>query len=490
MIRSFRLRLALGSALVSGLVLLAFGGSAWFVLKQQRRAALDEELKLFGYRVAYRAGPNVDGRRTETNMVEIFGPEEAAHRFFSLVRRRDDAVLHLTKQWPASIDPLQFGGGETPLDPQPVIPVRETDRKPNARGRTVLEPRFLLLESGGERYRLGVFSNPEMTVVLGADLDHVEAGLAQLQRAFLVALPGALVIVALGAWFLSRRSLKPVAALAGKMESIHAGGLDQRLETGSADSEFRRIIDAYNAMLARLEKSFHQAVRFSGDASHELKTPLAIMQGTLERALAESSDGSPAQATYSGLLEQVARQKATLESLLLLSRADAGELKLSRETVDFSALVRQTVEDVELLAEGKNLAVECEAEDGLAVSADPILLQQALFNLFDNAVKFNRPGGKILCRLVSADDRACLTIANSGEAIAPDARERAFHRFFRSKGEVETEGAGLGLSLVREIILAHSGVVRIVDGDEDFMTTLEVILPLSNQSDSKLMEGR
>jgi len=161
-----------------------------------------------------------------------------------------------------------------------------------------------------------------------------------LKRAFLLALPGALLLVALGARLISRRALRPIRALERDTKKISAQELDSRLGVSHADSEFVAIIGQYNAMLERLERSFNQATRlFSADASHEFKTPLAIMRGTLERALADTQDPDK-QAVYSDLLEQTDRKKAILESLLLLSRADSGQLSVSQESLDLSGLLQ------------------------------------------------------------------------------------------------------------------------------------------------------
>lgn len=488
LLQSFRLRLAIISATVSGMVLLAFGGVSWVMLSRQRLAALDAELQLYGFRVAGRAGSNVDGARTEANMLEIYGVDKAPFRFFSLVRQPDGEILHSTASWPEGLAAVRFAPGADPLDPQPEIP--ESPRPPREsrqaggnrnrppRPRTILEPRFESVQHGGRRYRIGTFANPELRMVLGADLDQFASDMRGLRNALLMALPGALVLIALGAGFVSRRALGPVRAISERMERLSTRALDQRVDAGTADLEFRRIVDAYNSMSERLERSFHQATRFSADASHELKTPLAVMQGTLEQALASSPEGSDEQRVYSSLLDEVRHQLSIVDGLLLLARADAGQLELSREELDLGDLLGTLVEDAGMLGEAKRVTVDADLAEGVVVEADPVLLQQALHNLISNAVKYNREDGRLVCSLVRSGVTAEIRIANTGDSIPAGQREKVFDRFYRrSDREPSEEGSGLGLSLAREIVVAHGGVLTLEDDSPEGMTTFRVRLP-------------
>ncbi|MEM8954288.1 MAG: ATP-binding protein [Verrucomicrobiota bacterium] len=468
--RSFRLRLALISAGISVLVLAVFGMVASEFLYRERLARLDADLMRFGYKTATRAGANVEGDRTERSMVEMYGVEVAGERFFALLDRHGREI-HRSARWLEAIEGNDYPAGETELDPQPVVP------GPPARGmRRAVEPRFYTVTAGGERYRLGAFGNREVTMVLGSNLDRYAKDVALIRRAFLIALPGAVLLIALGAVFVARRALRPIEVLSERMEVISAEGLDQRLEMGNADVEFRKIIKAYNAMMARLEKSFNQANRFSADASHELKTPLAVMQGTLERALGKSEDGSEAQRVYSELLDELAHQRRVLSSLLLLSRADAGKVALSKERIDLSERLETWLEDGAMLAEERKIRVESELEEGIDVEADSVMLQQVVHNLLSNAVKYNEEGGRIICRLSGSGEVAELSVANTGQAIKEEDRERVFERFYRS-GDGAADGAGLGLSLAREIVRAHGGELYVGDSIDGAAVCLVLRLP-------------
>jgi signal transduction histidine kinase len=231
-------------------------------------------------------------------------------------------------------------------------------------------------------------------------------------------------------------------------------------------------------MLDRLERSFAQAARFSADAAHELRTPLTILQGEIEQALQDAPSGSEPQRVYNGLLEEVHRLKEIVRKLLLLAQADAGKLPLNLEPFDLAAAVETVCEDAEAMA--PHLAITHVLEAGLQVNADADLLSQVLRNLTINAVKHNREGGRIEYRLRRAGSTAWLTVANTGDPIPPEHRDRVFERFYRAdpSHSRRVDGVGLGLSLAREIVRAHGGELTLADSGED-LTVFSLALPLA-----------
>jgi signal transduction histidine kinase len=318
--------------------------------------------------------------------------------------------------------------------------------------------------------------NPDTTLLLAADIDTVNADMARLRNLCLAALPVALLLAAGGAWFLAGRALKPVIALTRMAEGITARGLDQRISVPIRDHEFARLIEVFNSMLDRLEKSFTQATRFSADASHELKTPLARLRLELEQAIGNAPAGSPQQEVFSSLLDEIDHLNAVSQKLLLLSLADAGRLQLTCEPVNLSRILANVAEDTE--AQAPHLTVETQLAAEVVVSADAHLLEQVLQNLATNAIKFNQPDGRIRFELTTEADRVCVRVANTGPSIAPADRERLFERFYRAdrSRSQRVEGVGLGLSLSREIIRAHGGAIGLENSDAS-LTQFLVTLP-------------
>ncbi len=301
----------------------------------------------------------------------------------------------------------------------------------------------------------------------------------ELRNTYLSALIVVLALVAGGAWFVARRALRPVTALTQTAERVTARGLDQRIPAMPSDAEFNRLITVFNEMLDRLEKSFTQATRFSADASHELKTPLARLQVELEQALESVPAGSPQQEVFSSLLDEVSRLKAIVQKLLLLSLADAGQLQLHLQSANLTLMLEGVIEDCRLQA--PHLSVEQSLAPGVEVRADPELLEQALQNLASNAVKYNRGNGSIRFELARAGETALVRVTNTGPGIPATDRARVFERFYRAdksrSGKVE--GVGLGLSLAREIVRAHGGELVLEDGG-DSLTTFAIRLPVND----------
>jgi len=320
--------------------------------------------------------------------------------------------------------------------------------------------------------------NPYVTFILAADIGEFNTRMNELRNTFLTALPVVLLLAAGGAWLVARRALNPVTALTRVAENVTAHGLGQRIPAMTRDQEFNRLVTVFNQMLNRLEESFQQATRFSADASHELKTPLARLQIELEQAMESAPSGSPPQEVYSSLLEEISRLKAIVQKLLLLSLADAGRLQLQLQPVDLSAMLTNIVEDC--LAQAPTLKIESQIPPGFQISADPDLLEQALQNLASNAIKYNYPGGLVQFELVTEGNQMAVRIANTGPTIPPIDRERIFERFYRAdparSGKVE--GTGLGLSLAREIVRAHGGEL-ILDASDNRLTRFAAILPIA-----------
>ena len=256
-------------------------------------------------------------------------------------------------------------------------------------------PEFMTLKPRDGSWRIGRLGGDDFTFIIGLDARPNEAEIRQLQLAFLLALPVALALVGLGGWIVAGRALRPLRMIAETAAHVTSAGLDHRIPLSDEDPEIRRLIDTLNRMMDRLEQGFRQATRFSADASHELKTPLAIMRGELENALHEAAPGSREQQLFSSLLEETQRLAGITRSLLLLSRADAGQLKPALEEIDLSTLLDELLEDTAVLAAEAEIELQTQITPGIRVMADPLLLRSALLNVLTNAVKYNEPGGFI-----------------------------------------------------------------------------------------------
>ncbi|HLZ65350.1 MAG TPA: ATP-binding protein [Aliidongia sp.] len=298
--------------------------------------------------------------------------------------------------------------------------------------------------------------------------------------AFLLAMPAAMVLLAIGAWLISHRALRPIRRLVDSVEQVTAAGLDHRVPTGRETREIEQLIAAFNAMLERLERSFTQASRFSADAAHELRTPLTILQGEIERALNQAEPGSCLQNLLSDLLDEVRRLEGISRKLLLLASADAGMLAVAVQPFALGEALEEVIEDIQ--TQGPDLALSLAIEPGLVVAADPGLLRQVLQNLASNALKYNLPRGWTRIEACRRADMVELDMANAAAGIRSTEIGRLFDRFYRvdTARNRRIDGLGLGLSLAREIARAHRGDLVLAEAASDhvrFRLTMPSLQP-------------
>lgn len=280
-----------------------------------------------------------------------------------------------------------------------------------------------------------------------------------LTGAYAAALAVAVPVAALGVWWITRKAFLPLQEVASAAEQINAKALNQRLPEAPAQDEVGRLVQVLNHAFDRLERSFDQATRFSSDASHELKTPLTIMRGEIEAALKTELKDPAVEILLDGLLAETQRLCDIVEKLLLLSRADAGELTLATGILDFSSICRELVEDAQILAGPTRISTEFEIAPDVKVFGDELYLRRVLLNLLDNAIKYNVAGGSLSISLTTSHPIAQFRIANTGPGIRKEDESRVFERFYRGDPSHSSEisGSGLGLSICREIIAAHGG---------------------------------
>lgn len=290
-------------------------------------------------------------------------------------------------------------------------------------------------------------------------------------------LPAALVGIG-GGWLMMKKALSPVSEIADAAAKIDERSLGSRLSrTGNGD-ELDRLTEVFNSMIARLDNSFQQIREFTLHASHELKTPLTVMRSELETALVDTKLSEQDRERVLSQLDEVLRLTKIVDGLTLLTKADAGQVSLAQENVQFDELVRDCFEDAKILAQARDVQVCLGKVEPVTVLGDRHRLRQLLLNLSDNAVKYNTTGGVVNIQLRVVDGKAEFQIANSGVGIPPDLQSRVFDRFFRadSSHNNAVDGCGLGLSIAQWIVHAHGGTINVRSLPEP-MTTFTVCLP-------------
>jgi len=300
----------------------------------------------------------------------------------------------------------------------------------------------------GEQYR----------VLVATPLDGTEATLRRLRTLFLWTGPAVLLLASLGGYWISRRALAPVDEITLTAKSIGIQNLSQRLSVPATGDELQRLSETWNDMLARLESAVKRLSQFTADASHELRTPVALIRTTAELTLRR--ERSPD--TYREALRQVVleseRTSRLVEDLLLLARADAGLPALPLERLELAPLVRDVCQQGQVLAEERQLQISTEApEDPVYVEANDPALRRLLLLLLDNAVKYTPAGGRITVSVGSDSLGATVAVRDTGIGIADSALPHVFERFYRADESRNRDagGTGLGLAIAKWIAERH-----------------------------------
>lgn len=302
--------------------------------------------------------------------------------------------------------------------------------------------------------------------------------ITRLSNIFLFIVPLVLLLAIWFGYWLAKRSLKPVAEMSRQAKTISANNLQERLLVKNERDEIGNLASIFNELLERLENSFEQQRRFMADASHELRTPLAIVRGESEVALAKKNRSqADLRESLAIVNDESKRLTKIVEDLFTLSRADAGQFKTNFKQVYLDEILADCVRNVRVLADAKHLSIEVSAQE-TAISGDEQLLRRLFLNLLDNAVKYNREGGKISVNLANN----IVTVADSGFGIGNDEQAKIFERFYRTdksrnRGEESNpSGAGLGLSIAKWIAELHRAELKLDKSDETGSTFL-IIFP-------------
>ena len=291
----------------------------------------------------------------------------------------------------------------------------------------------------------------------------------QLKETLLVLLLASPLVLAGAAWAgyrIAGRALDPVGKMARRAEQINSERLNERLPIENPHDELGHLAGVFNAMLSRIEQSFDQLQRFTSDASHELRTPLAAIRSIGEVRLQEEATPEEYRDTIGSMLEEVNRLTKIVESLLTLSRADAGQIRLQVSVFPLAALVREAARLLEVLIEDKSLVFTLSGDESLGVQGDRLYVRQAIVNILHNAVKFTPPGGTIAVHVECHGDSSVeLSVSDTGPGISPEHAAKVFERFYRvdesrtGRDQGTEMGAGLGLSVARWAVESNSGEI-------------------------------
>ncbi len=447
---SIRARLTLWYALIMALVLALFAFATFAYVRAslfaQIDARLDENLRII---IA----------ATRTNLADL---AEVEH---------DTRVLNfrvMEGEWP-----LYVSGGWVAAE-------LDTAGAPPDNGRWIYAP-----ARGGIyhlKQKILVVGTRHIRVSTAEQSEQIHRGLDRLSLTFMGAFPLTLLLSLFGGYFLVGRMLTPLQHIAQRARSISAENLDQRLAISNPRDELGQLSSLLNNAFARLDESFNRLKRFTQDAAHELRTPLAVLRSVGEVGLQEPREPIAYREIIGSMLEEVDRLARLVDGLLMLARAESGKFSVAKRPEDLRTLGQEVVECLRVLAEEKNQRLSFSAEKSLSANIDRDTLRIALINVVANAIRFTPEGGAISVVLRAEGSGSAIDVEDTGPGIAQQHHAHIFERFYRvdPSRSHDTGGAGLGLAIARWAVEANSGTIELHSG-AGHGCLFRILLPASNE---------
>ena len=346
---------------------------------------------------------------------------------------------------------------------------------------------FFDAEIGGEPFRgmskSVAAGSHTYSIQVAQNMDDFIEATSRFRRLLLAVIPASLLAASLAGYWISKRALSPVDQITRAAQEISGTNLSARLAVPNSGDELARLAETLNAMLGRIDLALKQIAQFTADASHELRTPIALMRTRAELALRRPRSAAENQETIEQLYAEILRTSELVERLMLLARADSGASLLRFETVELVQLVQDVLAQTSVLAEHKQLELEADlARSPICVHGDSQFLRQLFIILIDNAVKYTPAPGKIKVTLAASNGLASFSVSDTGIGIEPADLENIFERFYRADKarSRETGGTGLGLAIGRWIAESHQGTLA-AQSRPGTGSTFSVNLPLNRQ---------
>jgi heavy metal sensor kinase len=326
---------------------------------------------------------------------------------------------------------------------------------------------------------------PVYTIRIGTSFEPLEADVAQVTWLLVVVGSVTLLVSPLGGYWLAGRATRPIAQIIDTTARLHPTSLEERLPLRGTGDELDRLSATINGFLDRIGTYLDQNREFTANAAHELRSPLAAIQNSLEVALNADRPVEEYKELLAELLDECEALRVLVNQLLLLAESDAGHLQPATDPVEMDTIVRKTCDMFQGVAEAANVDLRLSRLDRARVAGDAGRLRQVVNNLVDNAIKFTRSGGLVEVTLVedSASGAVRLLVRDTGPGIPPADLPHIFSRFYRGDRarlrERPSRGTGLGLAICQSIVAAHNGRIE-VESVVDKGTTMTVILPAAN----------
>jgi len=470
--RSIRARFTGWYLVVLAVLLLAMALGTYAYLRHALYANLDRALARQAQELSRRAdlGVQLSESRYRAPLGEVVGVYLATEEGYTAIATRsiEDSIDVAWVERAAAGSPV-YATASDESSGQPVryyLSLYEPDAVPGS-GNPPPSPR------PGERQPqpLGpaqqmVHTEGPAVLVVGRPMDVISSSLGALGWTLVIAVPLTLLLSAGGGLFLVRRALHPVDRMIETARGIEETDLGKRVDVQSTD-ELGRLGETFNAMLDRLERAFRRQRQFTNDASHELRSPLSVIEAEATLALRRERPAEEYRASLETIAEEAGAMNQLVDGLLALARGDAGPEKMLVEPVDLAALTEEIVAAMTPLAQDTGLAIDAETVP-CTVSGDRVRLRRLLVNLIENAIRYTDTGGAVAVSVERGSHEALIRVTDTGIGIAPEHHQSIFERFARvdtarSRGSSApaTSGSGLGLAICRQIVELHGGTLSV-----------------------------
>ncbi len=335
-------------------------------------------------------------------------------------------------------------------------PIRERDL-------SARRERVRMMRPNGKPFRVLTAPLAVGSIQIGTPLGEYYEMLDGFTWTALLASPLLLLLSAAGGYWMSRRALAPVDVITGMARDIGARDLSRRLPLRGSGDELDRLSETLNGMFARLESAFERITRFTADASHELRTPVAVIRATAELARNKPRTGEQYEQALDRILCESERVSALIDDLLLLARADAGADQLARELVDLAGVLSEVCEETRVLAQSRGVALRTQPFPDAAVQGDAPALHRLVLVILENAIKYTPSGGTIQVSMETVSDQVYVAIQDTGIGISSEDLPHIFDRFRRASKDRSRQagGTGLGLAIAQWIAGRHAGEVTV-----------------------------
>ncbi len=318
-----------------------------------------------------------------------------------------------------------------------------------------------------------------VTAIAAISSDYARQSLNTLKLLLCILSPIYLALSVAGAYILARRAIRPVSEITKAAETISAGDLSKRITGISTKDEIQELADTFNTMLDRLQESFERERQFTSDASHELRTPVAVISACAEE-LEGNVKGEDAAQSLTAIQKESVRMNKIISQLLMLTRGYEGRYHIEKENLELFEVVGSVMDELSETANSSQIKLFNKVPKNCMLYADQSLMTQLLINLIGNSIKYGIQGGKVIVRATHSGEACTFTVSDDGIGIKKEELPHIFERFYRADKARDRSGSGLGLSIVKWIVELHNGKIT-VSSEYGKGTQVTISIPVKKQ---------